>query len=185
MDSSIIGATAMKLLRYVVRYDREVAPNYDLPAVTLAICKPRIRRGAAIGDLVLGFATASDRGRSRYEVVWAGVVSEKLDFADYWVDSRFQDKKPGGASLHPDNIYEPIGLELRQVENDNHGPDSEHTDKSGRYVLVMNPSWRFAAGQKEMPDSIKWRMDPFNRRGHRVDEIDNKEMKNLQEWLAI
>ena len=45
----------MKLWRYVIRNNDGSAPNYDPPFTALAICKPRIRKGARPGDLVLAF----------------------------------------------------------------------------------------------------------------------------------
>jgi hypothetical protein len=44
----------MRAYRYVIQHDEGSAPNYE-PPVTLAICKPRIRKGARAGDLVIAF----------------------------------------------------------------------------------------------------------------------------------
>ncbi|MFG1463139.1 hypothetical protein V5F77_09555 [Xanthobacter sp. DSM 24535] len=46
----------MNLWRYVITADNGSAPNFESPATTLAICKPRIRRHAQVGDLVVAFA---------------------------------------------------------------------------------------------------------------------------------
>jgi hypothetical protein len=46
----------MRVHTYVIATDAGSAPNYDPPFVTLAVCKPRIRRKADIGELVLAFA---------------------------------------------------------------------------------------------------------------------------------
>ncbi|MBK7522567.1 MAG: hypothetical protein IPI75_21070 [Gammaproteobacteria bacterium] len=39
----------MRVHTYVIAVDAGSAPNYDPPFVTLAVCKPRIRRKAEIG----------------------------------------------------------------------------------------------------------------------------------------
>jgi hypothetical protein len=45
----------MNVFTYVIANDRGSEPNYDPPATTLAICKPKIRLAAQIGDLVIAF----------------------------------------------------------------------------------------------------------------------------------
>lgn len=62
----------MRVHTYVIVVDSGAAPIYDTPCTTLAVCKPRIRRKANVGELVLAFA-------------------------DYWNDARFQTKKPDRA----------------------------------------------------------------------------------------
>ena len=49
----------MRVHTYVIATDAGSAPNYDPPAVTLAVCKPGIRKKAKVGDLVRGFAGAA------------------------------------------------------------------------------------------------------------------------------
>ena len=45
----------VRAFTYVIVFDAGSAPNYDPPMTTLAICKPRIRLTADVGDLVLAF----------------------------------------------------------------------------------------------------------------------------------
>jgi Nucleotide modification associated domain 2 len=128
----------MKLYTYVIATDHGSAPNYDPPCTTLAICKPRIRRSAEVGDAILAF-TGQALSPEPHAVCWAGVVSEKLPFADYWRDRRFSGKK-SRSSRTPDNIYRPDGLSLQQVENPSHGPDDSNRDLGGRFVLICAES---------------------------------------------
>src|SRR6266481_3668348 len=97
----------MRVHTYVIATDAGSAPNYGPPFVTLAVCKPRIRRKAAIGDLVLAFAGRQVNPSEPHSVVWAGIVAEKMSFADYWSDRRFAGKKPGRSRLS-DNFYRPV-----------------------------------------------------------------------------
>src|SRR4051812_614357 len=105
MGSRADRGAPVRVWRYVIRNDDGSAPNYDPPFGTLAICKPKIRKGANPGDLVLAFA-GRELGRDPHRVVWAGRVIEKLTLEEYWADVRFQCKKPN-ASHVPDNIYRP------------------------------------------------------------------------------
>ncbi|WP_301408840.1 hypothetical protein [Pseudomonas aeruginosa] len=98
----------MRIHTYVIATDAGSAPNYDPPAVTLAVCKPRIRKKAKAGDLVLAFAGSKVNPISGHSVVWAGIVSEVLTFTEYWNDRRFVSKKPE-RTVVPDNFYKPIG----------------------------------------------------------------------------
>jgi hypothetical protein len=82
----------MRVWSYVITSDRGSAPNFEAPAVTLTVCKPRIRRSARIGDLVLAF-NARTLSRNPHPLRWAGVVSEAIPLEHYWTDARFRAKR--------------------------------------------------------------------------------------------
>jgi hypothetical protein len=119
----------MKVFSYVMVVDNGGAPNFDPPFTTLAVCKPRIRITADPDDLVIGFS-GRPLSAEPHSVRWAGIVRERLSFADYWNDLRFANKKPGVAEM-PDNFYRPDGVELVQIKNLKHGPDERTRDLSG------------------------------------------------------
>ncbi|MBS1994774.1 MAG: hypothetical protein JSS86_00630 [Cyanobacteria bacterium SZAS LIN-2] len=171
----------MKLRTYVIQDDFGSAPNYDPPGVTLAICKPKIRKGAVLGDVVLAFE-GSGLGANPHAVVWAGVVEEKLTFASYWRDSRFRNKRPDRTPV-PDNIYEPVGHEYRQVANPIHGRGNVSTDLGGVFVLVCRPAWHFSGPRPNLPAECGFRMPMSARRGHRVHELSPAERDGLRAWL--
>jgi hypothetical protein len=166
---------------YVIVVDSGAAPNYDPPCTTLAVCKPRIRRKANVGELVLGFAGKRVNGYEAHTVVWAGLVAEKLIFADYWNDKRFATKKPD-RSPTPDNFYRPIDGGLLQVPNDVHGPEHFVRDTSGIYVLSFRPSWRFGAHGPQLPAAFGLRMT-HGRRGERVMDLTDAEWHKLEAWF--
>ncbi|WP_147445453.1 hypothetical protein [Corallococcus aberystwythensis] len=97
----------MKLYSYVVARDYGFAPNPFFGYGTLATCKPRIRKGARVGDWVIG------TGATDYELgshlIYAMRVGETLTFDQYWKDTRFRMKRPNlQGSLKQafgDNIY--------------------------------------------------------------------------------
>ena len=72
------------------------------PLLTLAICKPAIRRTAQAGDRILGITSHSLAHREGYplcSVIYAAVVQEGVDARDY-----FAPASPFGT--RPDCIYE-------------------------------------------------------------------------------
>jgi hypothetical protein len=173
----------MDLYCYVIATDAGSAPNYDPPFTTLAICKPMIRTSAQLGDAVLAF-TGADESREPHAVRWAGVVKEKLSFADYWNDRRFSKKKPGQCQ-RPDNIYQaqPGGHGFLQVPNRVHDLDAMTKDIGGQFVLIFDPVWRFAGGSPVMPADFGFRMFPNARRGHRIHTLDSVAWRRLRDWL--
>ncbi|WP_428381408.1 hypothetical protein [Nevskia ramosa] len=94
---------------YVVRYDSGFAPNPFYGYCTLATCKPPIRRGAVIGDWVVGSGSNARGIRRGGHLVYAMQVTETKTFDEYAVDPRFHAKKPyrNGSRKQScgDNIY--------------------------------------------------------------------------------
>lgn len=175
------GNLSLRVHTYVIATDAGSAPNYDPPFVTLAVCKPRIRKKANVGELVLAFAGKQVNPTEPHGVVWAGIVTEKMTFADYWNHKRFAGKKPD-RSKRPDNFYRPVDGGLMWIENDVHGPESADHDTSGVFVLVFSPSWRFGAHGPLMPGEFGLRM-VGGRRGERISELSEPEWKRLRSWL--
>ena len=171
----------MKVHTYVIATDAGSAPNYDPPFVTLAVCKPRIRRKANIGELVLAFSGKAVNEFEPHAVVWAGIVAEKMSFAEYWQDKRFDAKKPYG-SRHPDNFYRPDGKQLVWVSNTTHGPEATTRDTGGLYVLIFNPSWRFGAHGPLLPEEFGLRMT-VGRRGEPLIDMSEPQWRRLKSWL--
>jgi len=167
---------------YVIVVDSGAAPNYGKPCTTLAVCKPRIRKKANVGELVLAFAGAKVNPHEPHTVVWAGVVTEKLTFAEYWNDPRFATKKPD-RSPTPDNFYRPTkDGGLLWVENPVHFPEQAAHDINGQYVLAFKPAWRFGANGPSLPASFGLRMT-HGRRGERVMDLTDAEWRRLETWF--
>ena len=173
----------MKVRAYVIATDAGSAPNYDPPCTTLAVCKPRIRQAASLGDLVLAYAGSDVNPHDPHTVVWAGLVSEKLTFAQYWNDQRFRNKKPD-RSATPDNFYRPVDGGLLQVPNRVHGPENFNRDTGGLFVLAFEPSWHFGANGPRMPTEFGLRVPMTARRAGRVAELTDAEWLRLEAWLT-
>jgi hypothetical protein len=90
-----------------VARDYGFAPNPFFGVCSLATCKPRIRKAAAIGDWVVG--TGSRARKREKRVVFAMRVTDAMSFEKYWADPRFQRKKVNlrGSKKQAfgDNIY--------------------------------------------------------------------------------
>jgi hypothetical protein len=114
-------------------------------------------------------------------VCWAGVVTKKQTFAEYWVNPSFGSKKPS-RSKAPDNIYKPVEGDIVQVPNSSHGPDSALRDIGGQYVLAFEPGWYFGSAAPILPARFGLRLIG-GRRGHRVVELSESSWQELKKWL--
>lgn len=180
---------------YVITTDANGAPNYDPPAVTLTICKPKIRALAERGDMVIAFAGGSvhekraKADRRPHSVVWAGVVDQVLPFEDYWAHPEFRVKRPTGRDHMTDNIYEPMpDGSFKLHPNQAHDERSLKTDTGGKNALVFHDRvWRFDYGAFELPDPWNERLNmasPNHRRGQRRHHYAPEEVDALASLLA-
>jgi Nucleotide modification associated domain 2 len=92
---------------YIIDHDVGFAPNPFHRVCTLAACKPKIRLAARLGDYIVGTGSRPS-GREGHLIYWMR-VDEILTFDEYWLDRRFQLKRPimrGSRMLrYGDNIY--------------------------------------------------------------------------------
>jgi hypothetical protein len=181
-----ISEITVDLWTYVIRVDRGGAPNFEPPATTLTVCKPRIRKRAKVGELVLAFNGKSLNPTEPHSVCWAGIISDIISLADYWNDPRFDGKKPGrqrGPRELPDNIYRPTSKgTLEQVKNDTHTAADVRRDLSGLNALVMQPSWYFGPTVAVLPERFGLRMIG-GRRGERHSQIEDAAWQDLKKWF--
>ena len=106
-----------KLFSYVVRYDKGRAPNPFHGICTLAVCKPKIRQSASVGDWIVG--TGSKPKGLEHHLVYAMRVTKTMPFDDYWLDPRFRCKR---------------------LDMDPYGDNLYRRDKLGKYVQDENAS---------------------------------------------
>lgn len=147
------------LFSYKMTNDTGFAPNPFHGIMTLANCKPQIRK---IKDpqkdknlYIAGFTSKKlcNEKVGEERLVFIMKVSEKLSYEKYFSDSRFQCKKPNnGKSLinrAGDNIYKPDVNEpfgFKQLDNCNHNLGKRENDLSGKYVLISNDFYYFGSG---------------------------------------
>ena len=97
----------MRLHSYVLDHDYGFAPNPFHGVCTLATCKPAIREHAVIGDYVVG--TGCAKRKRRGFLVYFMRVEEITTYDAYWVEPRFQSKRPflrgSKKQAFGDNVY--------------------------------------------------------------------------------
>lgn len=148
---------------YIVADDCGYAPNPWWGAATLAVCKPVIRKGAKEGDLIVGLAPK----KLGYGLVYAMVVEEILSLGDYYLDPRFDRKKPDFNSEDRrlwmgDNFYEPSGRgHLRHLSAHNIKGRDQATlaerqvrDLRGVNVLIAGLFYYFGRELPQLPMSL-------------------------------
>ena len=145
-------------------WDTESTPNPHHNVLTLAICKPAIRRCAQVGDWISGWTAKTVHGKDKKlhsfdkpKLIYLAKIKAKLTFAEYW--EKYPQKRPQiigynqvpsskktcGRSVNKtnaiydsgDNIYKPEkDGSYKQVENNNHTENEKEHDLSGVYVLI-------------------------------------------------
>ena len=90
---------------YKVMYDSGGAPCVADELLSLAICKPQIRRTAAAGDRVWGFGGNDDTPANR--LIYVGVVSARLADGDYYRDGDYADRPDAIYAWTPDGELRP------------------------------------------------------------------------------
>lgn len=181
------------LYSYVLRYDDGTAPNPFWDICTLTICKPAIRRSAAIGDWVVGTGSKQVRlqdGKT-YDysdsLVYAMKITGKMTLAEYdtFCQQQLSDKipQPGSDDWRlrlGDCIYEYNGDELRAVRSSYHGSDYLKRDISGIFALLSTQFYYFGDAARYIPCELRTIIK--KNQGHL--RIESKELIVLfEQWL--
>jgi Nucleotide modification associated domain 3/Nucleotide modification associated domain 2 len=166
-----------RVWRYIVANDGGTAPCiYGRRMLSLCICKPVIRRGADLGDWVIGFMPK----RFGYgRVVWAGRVSEILPMGQYRM--RYPRR--------PDAIYTllrvtPDGGEVLERTGVGIHADkkSQERDKRGINALIFREFWYWGGDAPPAPAKIAGLA--YYRQGQTTRNAGPKEAEELEEWLS-
>lgn len=156
---------------YKMTWDTEFAPNPHYGVLTLATCKPTIRRCAEVGDWISGWTAVKvmDKERKPHhfrdgeELIFLARITDKIEYDEYW--KKYPQKRPHeissgktvskrgcGASVNSrnkqydsgDNIYEPINNTFYQHDNGgDHGEKDKEHDLKGKYVLICEEFYYF------------------------------------------
>jgi hypothetical protein len=162
---------------YVVARDFGFAPNPFHGFCTLACCKPRIRSVADVGDWVFGVA-GGDLAQPGH-CIFGMRVTETLTFDEYWLDPRFEVKKPlrngSRVMMLGDNIYHRQNASVGWRQEDSHhsrpdgSPDASNiaTDTQTNRVLVSEHFTYFGASAPSIPVNVQDAIGYSNGRNHR------------------
>lgn len=176
----------MRVYSYIVVNDGGFAPNPFHGLCTLACCKPKIRASAAVGDMIVGLSSRSER------IVYAMRVDRVLSFADYWSDPAYAAKRPQWRSAREldrcgDNIYRPGRDRTFSQLASYHSRDdgTEHPrrmakDLRGEAVLVGERFVYFGASGPPRPAELAFLKTG---RGHRC-RFTDAEVAAVVGWFA-
>lgn len=182
----------MKVYSYVLKRDFGFAPNPFYGCCTLATCKPKIRKNAKIGDIIIGIGSGAKGSVYKDRMIFAMIVSEILTYDKYWADPRFQAKKPfmGGSKkqMYGDNIYHTspeTGMIVQEFSHHSHKDGTANyknynRDVPGGKVLIAKQYWYFGNHAIEIPSSLI-RLAGV-KRGHRVWK-DSNFYCDVKAWL--
>jgi hypothetical protein len=167
----------MEVFSYKMTHDSGFAPNPFGHTLTLATCKPYMRKSKGKGQWIAGF-TSVDLNRDpvgEERLVYLMRVGEKLHMRDYFADPRFQDKIPYANSTDPirrvgDSIYRPLvpgasePSHFEQIKNPHHWainkPCQKHLndDIFGEYVLIADLFYYFGSCPVNVPAEYRLRV---------------------------
>ncbi|MBM0123451.1 hypothetical protein IMY96_01740 [Pimelobacter simplex] len=147
------------MFSYVVASDTGFAPNPFHGFLTLACCKPLIRRQGSVGDIVVGLSSRSAR------VVYAARVEHVISFEEFWADPRYESRRPVPTSARVvdrtgDNIYEPLDGAFRQLHSAHSHADgtenssSKQHDLGGQQVLVCDRFAYWGGTGPSLPEEV-------------------------------
>lgn len=164
----------MRLFAYKMTNDSGFAPNPFWGRLTLATCKPEMRKAKVKGDWIAGFTSTKLCGDQvgSERLVYLMQVADKVSIEDYFLDPKFRDKRPGedsAAQRRGDNIYRPRKrgavnpADFVQVANESHYDEpsmctvgeSRKTDISGKFVLIADRFVYFGANARPIPTEIR------------------------------
>jgi|GEM_PF-976408 len=174
-----------RVFSYVVVHDTGFAPNPFHGLLTLACCKPLIRKTASVGDLIVGLSSRSER------IVYATQVAEVLSFEEYWADPMYRSRRPIIDSPQivyraGDNIYEPVGGGYRQLPSFHSNRDGsedaglKRTDLSGNHVLVCERFTYWGRSGPALPEGLQFLAVG---RGHRSN-FSADQIGTVARWFA-
>jgi hypothetical protein len=177
---------------YVVDRDFGFAPNPFHGACTLATCKPPIRRGAHLGDWVIGMG--GSRLNATGKCIYAMEVTQTLTFNEYWASPEFRDKRPvrngSRVMMVGDNIYYRPGGDGGWQQLDSHhslsdgspNPVNVEKDTTADRVLISRNFYYFGSKAQLVPAEMLAHLGFKNAIGHRV--FNAEVCGELMDWIT-
>jgi hypothetical protein len=170
------------LFSYIIVHDSGFAPNPYGGFLTLATCKPKIRRAAAKGDWLLGTGSVRNVGSDR--VIYAANICRTISLEQYGLEAKYECKRPGPGrewQRHGDNIYHRDDkLKWHQRRNLHHREKNLMHDLSGENVIICKKFWYFGSSAPLIPKRL-WALvkrGPGHRRTSEAAKIEA-----LESWL--
>ncbi len=166
--ANLITIPNMGLRSYKMTVDTGFAPNPYGRTLTLATCKPDMRKCVQEGEWIAGFTSSKMCGHKVGEerLVYLMRVAKKLHVRDYFSDPGFEDKIPdldtnSREAQAGDNIYRPLvsnansSEDFEQLENPNHVARDRKWDIDGEWVLVADEFYYFGKSAIALPGRMR------------------------------
>lgn len=165
----------INLISYKMTNDSGFAPNPFHGFLTLANCKPGIRKSGRrkIGDWIAGFTSSELNGDSVGEerLVYLMKVTDIVTYEEYWNNPKYKVKKPKLKLARiknkaGDNIYKPLIRNaklpghFKQIPNKFHFIKNKKDDLSGLNVLISKYFFYFGCKPLIIDNSIKPSIPP-------------------------
>src|SRR5680860_262940 len=133
----------IRLFSYKMTHDTGFAPNPFHGMLTLANCKPCIRKCKKKGDWIADFKSKklNEDDVKKERLVYLMKVEEKIPYEKYFTDKRFVEKKPdytkGITELKVgDNIYQPTPKgEFKQLRSSHSKKDGQECPETKKHDL--------------------------------------------------
>src|SRR3990172_541148 len=141
---------------YKLTYDTGAAPHVRDSLLSLAICKPRIRKGAAVGDVIFGFSGRSRRTNGGERLIYVAEVTVKLTKpGEYYERPEFRDRwdciyERVGESLvwRPGSLFHKDGSSAAK----DIGPGPDHA----RAIVLLSREFRYLGADGTMDYVGRW-----------------------------
>jgi hypothetical protein len=181
----------MRLFSYKMTHDSGFAPNPFGGFLTLATCKPLIRKHKRPGDWIAGFTSKQLNGDAigNEKLIYLMKIEKIIPFSEYWKDPEYEVKKMRTNSKigkRGDNIYTPIiekpitASDFEQTQGAYHTEKDKLKDLSGERVLVSRTFFYFGSKPIVIPENIK----PNIPKGQSSQGAQTHDIKKAKEFIA-
>lgn len=177
-----------RLFTYTIPHDDGAAPNPFNGLCTLAICKPRIRSAASVGDWVAGLGSKdAPSGDLSGKLVYAMKVKEKITLEQY--DARCRAEWPSRIpETKSSNLQDRLGDCIYDYTSGQpklrpsvHSQENMETDLSGVNVLIAEEFYYFGSKAIALPAELLDIRHP--NQGHKSN-CNNELVKPFVQWIS-
>lgn len=166
-SSDINKTEAVRIFSYKMTDDTGFAPNPFKGFMTLATCKPYIRKTKKKGDWIAGFTSVTlnkDKVGEERLIFLMEVTENPVKYSDYWDLKEYQVKKANMNSKNVedktgDNIYKPISNSttgFKQIGTKFHNEvEIIENDLFGENVLISQNFYYFGSKPVHIPKKFR------------------------------
>lgn len=161
---------------YILKSDSGFAPNINGEVLTLALCKPRIRKSAKVGDYLIAFNGCEDKQKNGDRIMYIAKIKLKTTLDDYYeicmADEKWKRAKLSTVCKNGDCQYkyrEGKYIQLPGCHNASH----YERDIGGKYVLYCDDFIYFGRHIEPIPMDL---IEMKGGQGHRSEK--NEEFKD-------